>query len=1120
MVIITGRTPFVCFMKKLTPVLTFLVFWLNAVGGAVEPVRALIIDGRNNHDWHSTTDHLRATLEATGRFDVSVSTAPRLRFPKVPRRVKRPEDEAALKEARQFFVDGMKSAKEELAPRFQAWRPDFSSADVVVMNYNGDNWPAEVQKGFLEFVRGGGGVVLIHGANNAFRNWEDFNELIGLGWRPNFIGKAIKIDSATGKTFVAENGKLPGQGNSGHGSKHPFQVTVRATNHPVMRGLPKVWMHATDELYHNMRGPAKNLTVLSSAYSDPKQRGSGLHEPLTWEVSYGKGRVIVTSMGHIWPGGMARGEQDSVRCVGFQTVFARACEYLGSGKVTLPVPEGFPGVDQSSVVDPYHLPWPSQTPPTIDEATLSMQRKKKADPYTMLTPEEELATFELAPGYVAELFAAEPMVQEPVLTVWDRDGAMYVAEMRSYMQDEAGTGTKTLRNGRVKRLVDHDGDGRADEATIFVDNLNLPRMILPLGDGWVAIRETDTMDVVAYRDTDGDGVADENKTLYKRGPYSRNNPEKSVEHQDSGLMWNLDNQIYLTYNMERYRFTDGNWKAEKQSSHWTQWGLTHDDVGDIYWSTNSDPLAEGYLHPRYREIPRSFASNVPRIPVVLPKPYDPSFMVAHSSCLLNDRGGSTGADRQFTSACGQSIYRADKFPADSRGNYFICDPTIHVVRRARISKEGAMVRLTKAEPEGREFLRSSDINSRFINTAEGPDGCLYVTDMYRGIIQDAPWLNPGSRKNIVANGLHDNNQHGRIWRIRHRDFEPRAKDAMPPMSKESTLALVRHLESPSGWWRDAAQKEIILRKDREGILPHLKAIVRFGENRLGRLHALWTLEGMDAVDLELLARVVRDEDPRLRRAAIQIGEAFLNEPAGFDAIARPLARDRDPQVAKQLILSLGLHDRHPDSVEIIQQAARHHGKAAGVQLATTLSLWGMRDLPLIREIQSGKAFDPATLAEWKNMLGNWNRGIDFPKDLPDVERRRITSGETQYFSSCVSCHGADGRGIKVPGSEMMLAPSLVDSARVKGDPGKLTAVLLHGLTGPIEGKSYQAGFMAPAHALGITREDRLSELITYLRFVHGDGASSVSHDEVKKAKAQHGARKTPWTDEELKALHD
>ena len=1108
-------------MKSILSRLLLVLFLLCSLtaSDAGEPLRALLIDGRNNHDWRSTTDHLRATLEATGRFEVEVSTAPQMRFPQVPRRVKSPEDEAALQEARQHFIDPEATAKAELAQRWKSWRPDFASADVVVLNYNGESWRPEVATAFLEFVRSGGGVVLVHGANNAFRTWPEFNEMIGLGWRPAPIGRALKIDPETGETFAANNADLPNEGNSSHGSKHPFQVAVRASDHPVMRGLPPVWMHAIDELYHNMRGPAKNLTVLSSAFSDPKQRGSGLHEPLTWEVAFGEGRVIVTSMGHLWPGGMERGEQDSLRCVGFQTVFARSCEYVATGEVTLPVPKGFPGPDEVSTLAPHAVAWPGNQPDPAGDLT-SMRAKKEADPYGMLTPEEELATFELAPGYVAELFAAEPMVQEPVLTVWDADGAMYVAEMRSYMQDVAGTGTKTLRNGRVKRLVDTDGDGRADVATVFVDNLNLPRAIQPLGDGWIAIRESDTMDVIAYRDTDGDGIADETKTLYERGPVGRNGPEKSVEHQDSGLRWNIDNYLYITYNSERYRYTTGEWRVEKQPDHWTQWGLAHDDAGDLYWSTNSDPLIQAYLHPRYWEIPRRIASNVPRIPVVLPAHYDPVFMAAHSSCLLNDRGGSAEAVRRFTSACGQSIYRSDKFPADGRGNYFVCDPTIHVVRRAHISRDGAMVRLTKAEPDGVEFLRSSDINSRFINTAEGPDGCLYVTDMYRGIIQDAPWLNPDSRENIVANGLDDNNQHGRIWRIRHRDFQPRDEHAMPPMSSEPTIALLRHLESPSGWWRDTAQREIILRDDRNSVEPHLRAIARFADRPHARFHALWTLEGMAAIDLDLLGHMARDQEARIRRAIVQIAEPRLGEEEVFDAVARPLANDKDPHVARQLILSLGLVRDHPDGIDLIQQIARRHSAVPGTQLATTLSLWGRKDLPLVKEIVDGSAFDPATTTAWKNMLGNWDRGIPFPDHMSSDEKKRITSGEIQYFASCVSCHGADGKGIAITESEMMLAPSLVDSARVKGDPKKLIAVLLHGLMGPIDGKPYQAGFMAPAHALGITREDRLSELITYLRFVHGDGASSVTKEDVANTRKQHGDRTTPWTDDELKALRE
>lgn len=1081
-------------------------------------LRALLVDGRNNHDWRSTTDALRAILEATGRFDVTVSTAPEIRFPRVPRRAPRAEEEADLAAARSYFEAPLKEAEERARSEFASWAPDFGAADLVVLNYNGGDWPEEVRESFLDYVRGGGGVVLIHGANNAFRNWTDFNEMIGLGWRPAPVGRAIKIDPESGKPYVADDRALPNEGNSSHGSKHPFAVTVRAPEHPVMEGVPPVWMHASDELYHNMRGPAKNMTVLSSAYSDPKQRGTGLHEPITWEVAFEKGRVIVTSMGHLWPGGMDREEYQSLYCLGFQAIFARSCEYVATGEVTLPIPDGFPGPEEVYAVSPFSVSWPNNTKPGDEEAMLSMRKKKETDPYSMLTPEEQLTTFEIAPGFVAELFASEPMVQEPVLTVWDADGAMYVAEMRSYMQNVSGEGTKTMKNGRVKRLVDEDGDGRADAATVFVDNLNLPRAILPLADGWIAIRETDSMDVIAWRDTDGDGVADESKALYEGG--RKIDPGKSVEHQDSGLMWNLDNNIYITYHSEHYRFTTGEWQVFSHPGHWTQWGLTHDDVGDLFWVTNTAPLAAAYIRPKYWQIPYRFAErgSVPRVPVPLPPPHDQAFLSVHSSCLLNDRGGSASEVRSFTSACGQSIYRADKFPADARGNYFVVDPTIHVVRRAHVSKPGGLVHLAKAEPEGEEFLRSSDINCRFVNTAEGPDGCLYVTDMYRGIIQDAPWLNPQSRENIVAAGLDKNVQRGRIWWIRHRDFKPREKAEMPPMSGESTIALLRHLESESGWWRDTAQREILLREDRESVVPHLKGIARFGENALGRLHALWTLDGMGEADVSLLSRIVHDRDFRLRRAAVQIAEPRLGEAEVFDAVVRPLEKERDALVAKQLVLSLGLVREHTDAIATIEEICRRHGGSAGVRLAATLSLWGMTDLPLVTEIENGKAFDAATNLGWQNSMGNWKRGLKFPEEMATTERRRIEGGETLYFQNCVSCHGVDGTGIGIPGTDMKLAPSLVDSSRLRGDPSQLIPVFHHGLMGPIDGKTYQAGFMAPVATMGITRDDRLSELITYLRFVFGEGGSSVSKEEVESVRRKHNTRTAPWTDEELKAL--
>lgn len=1107
-------------------ILCFLA--LNSSAGADEKLSVLLLDGRNNHDWVSTTDALRASLEHTGRFRVTVETAPEPGIPRKPR-VPKSDDPEVLSRYESFvkaYEAQAKSKESAFQERWQKWLPDFASHDLVLLNYNGSDWPEPMRKAFVDYVKGGGGVVLVHAANNAFRNWEEFNEIIGMGWRPAPYGKAIKIDPKSGDPYWDKEA-----GNSSHGSKHPFQVTVRKENHPIMRDLPKAWMHARDELYHDMRGPAKNMTILSSAWSDPEQRGSGKHEPITWEVSYGKGRVIVTSMGHLWKGDT---EMDSLYCAGFQNILARSCQYVATGEVTVAVSHKFPGESEPSIQPPRE--WAKFLNPEDPENSVirwdtvfgspeglkvfeSASGKKKADPYCMLTPEEELSTFDLAPGYIAELVAAEPEVREPVLTVWDGNGAMYVAEMRSYMQDEKGTGTKELKNSRIQRLEDTNGDGVYDKVTTFADHLNLPRAILPLDDR-IAVRESDTMDVLCFRDTDGDGVADEKTLLYERGPDGRNNPEKSVEHQDSGLIWNIDNSIYITYNTERYRFTDETWKPEKTTGHWTQWGLTHNDTGDLYWVHNSDPVAAPFLHPKYWDtVNRLAGKSIRGIPIDMEKPYDPDFMTVKSLCLLDDRGGAAAETRAFTSACGQSIYRGNKFPLNARGNHFVCDPTIHVVRRSVISKKEGLDFFTKTEPDDREFLRSSDINSRFINTASGPDGCLYVTDMYRGIIQDAGWLSPGPRENIVRNGLHDNNQHGRIWRIRHADHTP---GALPKMLDESTFELLRHLEHPNGWWRDTAQKLIILREDRDTVAPLLKGMAEFDENTLTRLHALWTLEGMDELEPEFVASRYKDRDARIRRAAVQISERYLiGEPSPFilEEISS-LAEDSDPEVAKQLIHSLGLVEGAEKSFELIQEIAQKHSSSKGVMLAAGISLWGKEDLPLVQSIKDGSAFggDAGKLTAWKNTIGNWNRGIEFPKDFPDDQKRLISEGEAIYFRSCYTCHGSDGKGLDIPGTSGKLAPSLLDSARVHGTPEQLVPVLLHGLAGPIDGKTYQAGFMAPGKALGVYRDDHIAQVLSYIRYAWGKKDTPISKEEVEAIHRKHSDRSTPWTDGELNSL--
>lgn len=263
---------------------------------AADPVKLLIVDGQNNHNWKATTPILKDFLLKSGRFSVDVATTPPARQPK---------------------------------ETWDAFRPKFSDYAVVLSNYNGEPWPEPVQRDLEAYVSGGGGLVIVHAANNAFPEWSEFNKMIGLGWRGSNYGKRVTVDQ-DGKTVETPANEGPG---AGHGSQHDFTIVTRDRENPVMQGLPAEWLHVKDELYHGQRGPAASMHLLATAFSDKKTGGTDTNEPMVWWIPYGKGKVFTTLMGHA---------DYSMKCVGFQTIVSRGAEWVATGTVTIPVPEKFP----------------------------------------------------------------------------------------------------------------------------------------------------------------------------------------------------------------------------------------------------------------------------------------------------------------------------------------------------------------------------------------------------------------------------------------------------------------------------------------------------------------------------------------------------------------------------------------------------------------------------------------------------------------------------------------------------------------------------------------------------------------------------------------------------------
>jgi type 1 glutamine amidotransferase len=272
--------------------------WLLLALGSrsAEPIKVLIVDGHNNHTWTETTPVLKKALESSGLFKVDVATA---------------------------------------GKDVSTFKPKFADYQVVVSNYSGPLWPRATREAFVAFVRGGGGFVSVHAADNSFPDWAEYNEMIGVG---GWGGRNEKA----GPYVRWRDGKIvrdttPGAGGS-HGRMHDFLVVMRDAKHPIMAGLPDKWLHFNDELYDRLRGPAKNLKVLATAFADKKNGGSGEHEPMLMAVEYGKGRVFHTTLGH---------DAGAMRCVGFIVTLQRGAEWAATGKVTQKVPDDFPTADKT-----------------------------------------------------------------------------------------------------------------------------------------------------------------------------------------------------------------------------------------------------------------------------------------------------------------------------------------------------------------------------------------------------------------------------------------------------------------------------------------------------------------------------------------------------------------------------------------------------------------------------------------------------------------------------------------------------------------------------------------------------------------------------------------------------
>jgi glucose/arabinose dehydrogenase/mono/diheme cytochrome c family protein len=488
----------------------------------------------------------------------------------------------------------------------------------------------------------------------------------------------------------------------------------------------------------------------------------------------------------------------------------------------------------------------------------------------LLSPEQALESFTVQEGFRLEILAAEPLVNDPVAIAWDEDGRLFAVEMWAYMPDVDGKG-EDEKIGRVVVLEDIDQDGTMDKSTVYLDNLVLPRAI-SIVKGGVLIAEPNNL--WFCQDTNKDLQCDRKE---KVASYATN---PSVEHSENGLLRNIDNWIYNARSSRRFKW-NGEQLIEEQTAWRGQWGLSIDDYGRLYTANNSRPLLVDFYPFEFNNRNTGLESEVSKEqdPLENYRVYSSRVNTGvnrayHSHTLLED-----GRLNTATAASGPGVYRGDKYPEHYLNDVFFTEPSANLIGRLKMHELAIGVRAEhKLYNDPRwdkvDFLTSSDERFRPVNMATGPDGYLYIVDMYRGILQHKEFLTTFLRKQIIERSLDKPVGYGRIYRIiKDEDI---GDHQVPKMSKFSEAKLVQSLTHENGWRRDTAQR-LLTEKDslKQSSINKLKSIVN-GKDVKAAIHALWVLEYHDKIDIGLSLRGMQHEDHWVRIHSLRVSEKLFS----------------------------------------------------------------------------------------------------------------------------------------------------------------------------------------------------------------------------------------------------
>lgn len=807
----------------------------------------------------------------------------------------------------------------------------------------------------------------------------------------------------------------------------------------------------------------------------------------------------------------------------------------------------------------------------------TLLQRIEVPPAPVRTAEEEMKTFKLAPGYHAELVAAEPLVHNPIFFEFDPAGRIWVVEYQGYMRDLAGNGEDDPIC-RVVVLEDTNGDGRADKSTVFLDKLVMPRSFAFVKGG-LLLQEPPTL--WFCEDTDGDLRCDKRTEVGQMG--HAGNPQ----HTASGLRYGLDNWLHCSDSPKRYRWQNGK-LITADTIQRGQFGVTFDDAGRFLTCYENRPLYGDYIPAEYlRRNPHllrvferggadrdGFGVNVDfaaKATEVYPIRVTPA--VTLGALELRDDGRL----RTYTIVAGVCAYDGHQFPPDARGNVFVPESGGHLIGRLKLNG-GIAPEAARFYPAEQELLASTDERFRPVNARVGPDGALYVADMYHGIIEHVIFMVPWLTKQINERHLGDGNDLGRIWRIvaDNREIDRRA----PKLDSASSAELVKTLAHPNGWHRLTAQRLLIERGDTNAITP-LRQTAKTAMP-LAQLHALWTLDGLDALDADTRLAAMDSADERVRAAAIRLSE---HDPKALTALAR---RTTDPSqsVRLQLALSLGAFSEPQASDLLAELLAQEDHPLFRTAVLTGLAgreleflkRWPRRGEPdralisllaqcvleeakpprvaelftLFANIPNGQTWQrKALLDAFANiryaqpfMLAEEPTALTVLLRAPDIATREkvmralnqftwpgakppntltqnappLTAEQEQRVQAGQTLYNSVCAVCHQPhgGGNAGTAPPLADSDWVNGSPDRLVRVVLHGLYGPVQvsGKTWNLN-MPAIGAMDIFNDEKIAGVLTYIRRAWGNAAPPIEPALVAAVRRETSGRTLPWRAEEL-----